>query len=119
MAPFPNTAQILACVREGIMADSLLERIERLEKQNRRMKAAMSALCLCLGALLVMGQTIPRKTECGRQHIETSETVLNDGGMKARLTPDSLVFGCMSGREVEKTTITAYENLQLMNKAFE
>jgi hypothetical protein len=97
------------------MADPLLERIERLEKQNSRMKTAMSALCFCLGALLVMAQTIPRKTEDGRQRIEAREIVLNDGGMKARLTPDSLAFGRTSGREVEKTTITA-SGISLSNR---
>lgn len=89
------------------MSDQLLERIERLEKQNRRTQTALGALCLCLGTLLVMGQTIPRKTEDGRQRIEAREIVLNEGGMKVRLTPDSLVFSRSSGREAEKTTITA------------
>jgi hypothetical protein len=93
-------------LQEGIMTDELLERIERLESQNKKMKVAMSALCLCLGALLTMGQTLPKKTE-SMGKIEAQEIVLNDGKMSVKLTPVSLVFSRGSGREIEKTTISA------------
>ncbi len=66
----------------------------------------MAAMCLCLGALLTMGQTLPKKAESlGR--IEVQEIILNNGKMSVKLTPDSLVFSRGSGREVEKTTISA------------
>ena len=45
------------------MTDQLLARIEKLERQNKRMKAIMSGLCLFLGALLTMGQMPSQKTE--------------------------------------------------------
>ena len=88
------------------MTDELLERIKRLEKQNKRMKVAMSALCLGLAALLTMGQTLTKKTE-SMGKIEAQEITLNDGKMSVKLTPDSLVFSRGSGREIEKTTISA------------
>ena len=45
------------------MTDQLLARIEKLERQNKRMRVIMTGLCLCLGALLTMGQMLPKKTE--------------------------------------------------------
>jgi hypothetical protein len=88
------------------MADQLLARIERLEKQNRRMKGAISGLCLCLGALLTMGPTLPKKTDTGKERIEVREIVLDDGTMSAKLTPTSLTFsGKLDG--TEKATVRA------------
>ena len=88
------------------MTDELLERVERLEWQNKRMKVAILALCLCFGAMLTMGLTLTQKTESmGR--IEVQEMVLNDGKTSVTLNPSSLVFSRGSGREVEKTTISA------------
>ena len=89
------------------MTDQLLERIEKLERQNKRMKMVMSALCLCLVALLTMGQTLPKKADIIMERIEVKEIILNDGVMSAKLTPNSLVFSAKSGREAEKTTIAA------------
>jgi hypothetical protein len=89
------------------MTDQLLERIEKLEKQNKRMKMAMSALCLGLGTLLTMGQTLPRKIENTLDRLEVKELVLNDGVMSAKLTPQSLIFSGKSGNATEKATITA------------
>jgi hypothetical protein len=93
--------------QEGIMTDQLLARIEKLERQNKKMKVAMLALCLCLGALLTMGQTLPQKTANSMERIEAREIVLSDGAMNARLTPNSLIFSSKSGYEAEKATITA------------
>jgi hypothetical protein len=94
-------------VQEVIMTDRLLARIEKLEKQNKRMKLIMSGLCLCLGALFTMGQMLPKKTENSMERIEAREIVLSDGVTNARLTPNSLTFSAKSGREAEKATITA------------
>ncbi len=91
------------------MTDPLLERIENLEKQNKRMKAIVLGLCLCLGALMTMGQVLPQKTQSRIERIEAREIVLSDGDMSAKLTPGSLVFSARSGREAEKATITASE----------
>jgi hypothetical protein len=89
------------------MTDQLLARIEKLERQNKKMKVAMLALCLCLGALLTMGQTVPQKTANSMERIEAREIVLSDGAMNVRLTPNSLIFSSKSGFEAEKATITA------------
>jgi hypothetical protein len=89
------------------MTDQLLARIEKLERQNKRMRAIVSGLCLCLGALLTMGQMSPEKTEGGMDRIEAREIVLSDGVTNSTLTPHSLAFSSKSGREAEKTTITA------------
>ncbi len=89
------------------MTDRLEARIERLERQNRRMRVAVLALCLCLGALLTMGQVLPRKTDNRLERLEVREITLSDGGMSAKLTPNSLVFSGKSGYEAERTTITA------------
>jgi hypothetical protein len=89
------------------MTDQLLARIEKLESQNRKMKIAMSALCLCLGALLTMGQTLPKKTESSMDRLEVREIVLSDGATNAKLTPASLVFNAKSGPAADKATITA------------
>jgi hypothetical protein len=89
------------------MTDQLLARIEKLERQNKRMRVAMSALCLCLGALLTMGYMLPQKTDNSMQRIETREIILSDGTMSAKLTPGSLVFNARSGYEAEKAAITA------------
>jgi hypothetical protein len=92
---------------EGAVTDQLLERIERLERQNKRMRAAMATLCLCLGALLTMGQTLSQKTQSKAERIEVREIVLSDGVMSAKLSPNSLVFIGKSGYEAEKATVTA------------
>jgi hypothetical protein len=89
------------------MTDQLLARVDKLERQNKRMKVAMSGLCLCLGALLTMGQILPKKTENGMERIEVREIVLSDGVMSAKLTPNALIFSGKSEYEAEKATITA------------
>jgi hypothetical protein len=89
------------------MTDKLLARIETLERQNRRMRAAMSGLCLCLGTLLTMGLILPQKRENRLERMEAREIVLSDGVMSAKLTPGSLVFSEKSGSAAEKATITA------------
>ena len=89
------------------MTDQLLARIERLERQNKRMKMAISALCLCLGALVTMAQTFPQNNEDSRERLEVREIVLSDGAMSAKLTPDSLIFSGKSGFGAEKTAVTA------------
>lgn len=91
------------------MTDPLLERIENLEKQNKRMKAIVLGLCLCLGALMTMGQVLPQKNQSRIERIEAREIVLSDGDMIATLTPGSLVFSAKSGPEAEKATVTASE----------
>ena len=91
------------------MTDQLLERIENLERQNKRMRVVVSGLCLCLGALLTMGHVLPQKTESSMERLEAREIVLSDGVMSAKLTPGSLVFSAKSGQEAEKATITASE----------
>ena len=89
------------------MTDRLLARIEKLERQNRRMKMAISVLFLCLGMLLTMAQTFPQKTENDTERIEVQEIILGDGVNSARLTPGSLVFRGKSEYQAEKATITA------------
>ena len=74
------------------MTDQLVTRIEKLERQNKRMKVAMSALCLCLVALLTMAQTSPQTTQNTMESLEVREIVLSDGEMRAKLTAESLVF---------------------------
>lgn len=74
------------------MTDQLLARVEKLEKQNKKMKMAVSALCLCLGALLAMALTSPQKPENSMDRLEVQEIILSDGKMSAKLTPESLVF---------------------------
>jgi hypothetical protein len=96
-------------MRESIMTDQLLKRIENLERQNKRMRVILSGLCLCLGALLTMGHILPQKTGSSIDRIEVREIVLSDGVMSAKLTPGSLVFSAKSGREAEKATVTASE----------
>jgi hypothetical protein len=91
------------------MTDQLLERIENLERQNKRMRMIMLGLCLCLGALLTMGYVLPQKSENRMERIEAREIVLSDGDMSAKLTPRSLTFNAKSGREAEKATIAASE----------
>ncbi len=91
------------------MTDPLLERIENLERQNKRMKVVVSGLCLCLGALLTMGHVIPQKPERSMESLEVREIVLRDGVMSAKLTAGALVFSAKSGQEAEKATISASE----------
>ena len=91
------------------MTDQLLIRIENLERQNKRMRLTMSGLCLCLVGLLTMGYVLPQKAENRMERIEAKELVLSDGGMSARLTPQSLMFSAKTGRETEKATIGASE----------
>lgn len=89
------------------MTDQLLARIEKLERQNKIIKAIMTGLCLCLGALLAMGHMLSQRTENSAERIEAREIVLSDGVMNAKLTPRSLIFSGKSGLEAEKATITA------------
>ena len=91
------------------MTDKLLIRIEKLEKQNKRIKGILLGLCLCLAALLTMGLGLPQKNESRMERIEAQEIVLSDGTMNAKLTPGSIIFSDESGRETEKATISASE----------
>jgi hypothetical protein len=99
----------MSFVQENIMTDQLLKRIEKLERQNRRMRAMLAGLCLSFGGLLTMGYVLPQKTETRTEKIEAREIVLSDGDMSAKLTPQSLVFSAKSGRDAEKATIAASE----------
>jgi hypothetical protein len=94
-------------IQEGVMTDQLLARIENLERQNKRMRVALSSLCLCLGALFTMGLILPQKPESIRERLEVREIVLNNGAMRAKITPQSLIFSAKSGYEAEQATITA------------
>jgi hypothetical protein len=96
-------------VQEILMTDQLLQRIENLEKQNKRMKVLVLGLCLCLGAVLTMAQVLPQKAERHMDRIEAREIILSDGVTSAKLTPTSLVFSAKSGRDAEKATFTASE----------
>jgi hypothetical protein len=91
------------------MSDQLLERIENLERQNKRMRMILLGLSLCLGAMLTMGNVLPQNSENKREQIEAREIILRDGDRIARLTPQSLTFSSKSGREAEKATIAASE----------
>jgi len=59
----------------------VMERLERVERENRRMKRAGAAVLLLAGAALLAGQAAPK----GRTTIEAQEIVLRDGDGKARL----------------------------------
>jgi hypothetical protein len=89
------------------MTDQLLARIEKLEKQNRRMKGAVAVLCLCFGALFTMGQTASKTTGSGAERIEAREIILSDGTTSAKLTPTSLVFSAKAEFGTDKATISA------------
>jgi hypothetical protein len=89
------------------MTDQLLARIEKLERQNKRMRVIMSGLFLCLAALLTIGQVYPQKTGNSMERIEAREIILSDGTTNAKLTPASLIFSSKSGNEAEKAAITA------------
>ena len=84
------------------MKDKLLARIEKLERQNKRMRIALSGFCLCLGALFTMGLILPQKPEKILDRLEVREIVLKNGVMSATLTPQSLTFSAKSGYEAEK-----------------
>jgi hypothetical protein len=92
---------------EGIMTDQLLARIEKLERQNRRMKGAVTVLCLCLGALFTMGQTVSKTILSGPERIEAREIILSDGTTSAKLTPASLVFSAKAAFGTDKATVSA------------
>ena len=53
-------------------------RLEKLERQNRRMKQAGAVVLLFAGALLLMGQAPPRRM------VEANEFVLKDGNGRVR-----------------------------------
>lgn len=53
---------------------ALVERIERLERQNRRMKGVGAAILLALVAVVFMGQASPR----GGQVVEAQRFLLRD-----------------------------------------
>jgi hypothetical protein len=95
--------------QESVMTDQLLERIEKLERQNKRMRRGLCGLCLSLGALLTIGYILPQKGESGTERIEAREILLKDGDMSAILTPQSLTFSAKSGRQAEKATLAASE----------
>ncbi len=62
------------------MRDELLARIERLERQNRRIKAIGLVLLLCVCALFGMAQT--------NQSITTEKIFVRDPSTKATVTID-------------------------------
>ena len=89
------------------MTDQIIERIEKLERQNRRMKGAVTVLCLCLGALFTMGQTAFKAPGGGLDRIEAREIILSDGTTSAELTPTSLVFSAKAAFGTDKSTVSA------------
>jgi len=95
--------------QESNMTDRLIERIENLEKQNRKMKVIVSGLGLCLGALLTMGHVLPQKAPDSMERLEVREITLRDGDAIARLTPGSIVFSAKAGQGAEKAMISASE----------
>ena len=60
---------------------TVVERLEKLERQNRRMKQVGAAVLVLVAAMLLMGQASPNRT------VEANEFVLKDanGKMQARL----------------------------------
>ena len=51
---------------------AVMNRLERLEKQNRRMKQIGALALVLIGAVLLMGQATPTKT------VEANEFILRD-----------------------------------------
>lgn len=69
---------------------ALVERIERLEKQNRRFKLAASTAGLILAAVVAMGQAAPKKT------VEADELIITDASGKTRMKlAVELVHACV------------------------
>ena len=56
----------------------MMNRLERLEKQNRRFKQIGSLALILLGSVLLMGQAAPRRT------VEANEFILKDENGKSR-----------------------------------
>ena len=57
---------------------AVMNRLEKLEKQNRRFKQIGTLALILLGSVLLMGQTSPRRT------IEANRFVLKDANGKSR-----------------------------------
>jgi hypothetical protein len=69
---------------------NVLERVEKLEGQNRRFRRAGSALLIFVGAILLMGQAAPRDSEIAKKFFATENPVLTDatGKIRASLVAD-------------------------------
>ena len=61
------------------VADVLVGRIDRLERQNRRFRRAATAIALGVAAVFLMGQTVPKSPA-----VETQKLVLKDKRGKIR-----------------------------------
>jgi hypothetical protein len=77
---------------------AVLERLEKLERQNRRLKQAGTAVLIVTALLALMGQASPKKT------IEANEFILRDdsGNVRGRLTVDDNTMGAfliLSGKD--------------------
>ena len=89
------------------VADVLVGRIDRLERQNRRFRRAATAIALGVAAVFLMGQTVPKSPA-----VETQKLVLKDkrGKIRAVLGAFSedepfglLVFDANQRRDVTKS----------------
>ena len=59
--------------------DILTRRLDRLERENRRLRRAATAIALGVAAVFLMGQTVPKSPA-----VETQKLVLKDRGGKIR-----------------------------------
>jgi hypothetical protein len=67
--------------------ENVLQRVERLERQNRRLKLVGLGIALCVGILLAMGAAKTPRT------IEAEKIVLRDSRGRARVTISTPEFG--------------------------
>ena len=75
---------------------AVMNRLERLEKQNRRMKQVGAVALVLIGSVLLMGQVAPYRT------VEANRFMLKDafGRTRAELDINGLSFYDQSGRDL-------------------
>src|SRR5262249_409088 len=79
----PTVNQTIADPSASRLTDHLARRLERLERENRRLKLAGALTLVGPAALVVMGQTAPTQVA---NSIEAERFVLRDAGGKVRAT---------------------------------
>lgn len=66
-------------------AESLVRRVERLERENRRLKRGLLAAAVVLGAGLVLAPSAPKKKEPPPKPVKASEVQIVDGQGATRI----------------------------------
>jgi hypothetical protein len=104
----------LACGRRAVMQESMLEalaqRVERVERENRRLKAIGSAAVILIGAILLLGATTSKTPDeiRAKRFVLVDENGTQRGALGTSEVPHEAIAG-FGGKRPQVMGLTLYD----------